>query len=212
MKISAWSKYIHRMNLEDCIRILHTLTRKLAPSCTTGPISRMDVPSSEHRCRNGCGTCGSNWGISFSRSHYARLSLPRPLRTVQRQERSRHRYRAMARPLLPCPGKQGASRARILCSSPMGRCGALLTKSSARMSNAEKRTGAYAWCMEPACAVVVPACCASSASGMAPLPQSRARSACCRIRSRLVLPRCSGEIGAAENTGAPASAWCAING
>jgi hypothetical protein len=49
MKISAWSEHMHRMDCVDCTRISHTLARKLAPLCTTGPISRTDVPSSQHR-------------------------------------------------------------------------------------------------------------------------------------------------------------------
>jgi hypothetical protein len=49
---------------------------------------------------------------------------------------------------------------------------------------------ACAWSMEPAFAVVVPARCASSASGMATPLQSRARKAGCYIRSRWALPRC----------------------
>jgi len=57
-------------------------------------------------------------------------------------------------------------------------------------SGVEKPMEACAWCMRPASAVVVPVRCASSVNGMATPPQSRARSACCCILSRLVLPRC----------------------
>ncbi len=58
------------------------------------------------------------------------------------------------------------------------------------MSNAEKPMGVCGWCMELAFAVVVPARSESLASGRAAPPKSRARSACCSIRSSLVRPRC----------------------
>jgi hypothetical protein len=53
-------------------------------------------------------------------------------------------------------GKQAASQAKTFVSSPMGRCGVLPNRRCSRMSNAEKPTGACAWCMEPAFAVVIP--------------------------------------------------------
>jgi hypothetical protein len=66
-------------------------------------------------------------------------------------------------------------------------------------------------CMEPAFTVVVPVRCASSVNGKAAPPKSRARSACCCIRSPLVLPRCSGGIGADENTDVPVCNSCGTN-
>jgi hypothetical protein len=39
VKIGAWSERMHRMDRVDCPRISPTLARKLAPSCTIGPIS-----------------------------------------------------------------------------------------------------------------------------------------------------------------------------
>jgi hypothetical protein len=72
-------------------------------------------------------------------------------------------------------GKQVASQARTFVSSLMERCCVLLNRRYSRMSNAEKPTGACAWCMEQASAVVVPVPCVSNASGMATPPQSRAK-------------------------------------
>ena len=65
--------------------------------------------------------------------------------------------------------------------------------------------------MEPAFAVVVPVLCGSSASGRAATPRSHARSACCCIRFALVLHRCSGEIGPAENIDVSVSSSCGTN-
>jgi hypothetical protein len=53
-------------------------------------------------------------------------------------------------------GRLVASRARTLRSSPMERFGARQPRNCSRMNTAERRTGACALCMEPACAVVVP--------------------------------------------------------
>jgi hypothetical protein len=110
-----------------------------------------------------------------------------------------------------CPGKLAASQAKTLSFSPMGHCAARQSRSSSRMSNAEKPTGACAWCMEPAFGVVVPVGCASSVNGMAGRQQSRGKSVCSYIRSRWVRPHCSGAIGVAESTGAPASSSCDTN-
>lgn len=61
-------------------------------------------------------------------------------------------------------GRPVASRARTLLSSLMGRCSALPTRNSSRMSTAEKQMGACASCMVPAFTVVAPVRSASSAT------------------------------------------------
>jgi hypothetical protein len=121
---------------------------------------------------NGSGTSAWSWDTTFSLILYAPPSLLRRCSPL-------HHTRLLLPALLPrrwaWPGKLAASQARTLLSSPMGRSGVLLNRQCSRMSNAEKPTGAYAWCMEPAFTVVVPVPCVSNASGMATLPQSRAR-------------------------------------
>jgi hypothetical protein len=101
--------------------------------------------------------------------------------------------------------------ALALLSSQMGRCGAPLTRPCSPMSTAEKPTGVCVWSMEPASVAAVPAGCVSSVNGMAMPPPSRAKSASCCIRSRWVLPRSSGAIGAGETIGMPACSSCATS-
>jgi hypothetical protein len=143
------------------------------------------------------------WNLRLELGHYLR-SAPRSLLLLSRH----HRYTRLLPPAMllgrwVLHGKRAASQARIFVSSPMERCGVLLNRRCSRMSNAEKPMGACAWCMEPAFAVVVPVPCVSNASGMALLTQSR---------SRLVLRRFSGGIGAGESTDAPVSNSCETSG
>ena len=77
-------------------------------------------------------------------------------------------------PLL-LPGRQVASPAKIFLSSPMGHSGVQQGSSFTPMSGVGRPMGACVWCMQPASAVVAPAHCASSVSGMAARPRSRAR-------------------------------------
>lgn len=79
------------------------------------------------------------------------------------------------------------------------------------MSGGEKLTGACASCMEPVSAVAVPVLCASSASGRAAPPRSRARSACCSILWSPALSPSDGVTGVVALTAGPASSWCALN-
>ena len=145
-----------------------------------------------------------SWGISFILSRSARPN-------VRQLSHLLHCTRLLPRAMLPrrwaYPGKLAASLVKTLLSSPMGRCGVLLTRPWSRMSNAEKPTEACASCMEPASAGVVPVRCASSASGKALPQQSHARSASCCILSRLALPRCG--YARLEPQNAPARLYAA---
>jgi hypothetical protein len=166
-------------------------------------------------CLNGYGISGSNWAITWNR----RLCAPPSLLPPSHRRASRlpdiHPRQLLSpdtvhRPR-PHPGKRGVSPEPTFLVSPMARSGVRLANTCSRMNGAVKPMEACAWCMEPASAVAVPVLCANSVSGMAARPQSHARSACCSIRSRWVPPRSCGEIGAAQNTGAPACSSCAIN-
>ena len=162
------------------------------------------------------------WNLRLELGH--QLS-PMPLRTtefaVAGAPQSEQTATSPARPLLLLdtallprlpPSKWGVSPEPTFLSSPMGRSGVQRGSRLLLMSGAGKPMAACVWCMAPAFAVVVPVHCAHSASGMAAPPQSRARSACCCIRSRWGLPRCSGGIGVGGFIVAPASACCATNG
>ena len=113
-------------------------------------------------------------------------------------------------PRLP-PGKLAVSPAQTFLSSPMERSGVRQGSRFESRSGVGKLTEVCAWCMRPVYAVAARVRSASSVNGKATPRQSRARSACSCIRSRLVLPRSSGAIGAAKHIGVPACSSCATS-
>jgi hypothetical protein len=183
-------------------------TRMSSKTRIAGALTQPGGRSAGRWSRNGSGTCVWNWGISFI---LTRCASPNLLRRSPLPHRTQLPPQAMLLLRWACPGKRAASRGKTLLCSPMARCVAPLARSCCPMSTAEKPMAAYAWCMGPAFAVVVPVGYVSSVNGMGVRQQSRGRSVCYYIRSRWVAHHCSGAIGAAESTGAPASSSCDTN-
>lgn len=152
---------------------------------------------------NGSGISDWNWVISFTLIRSARPSLLPPSHLL----RLLHRIRLLPRATLHLrwarPGKLVVSPVKTLRSSLMERSVVQQTRSSSRMSSAEKPMEACVWCMALAFAVVVRVPSVNNASGRVAPPGSLARSACSCIPSQLVRLRCSGEIGAADFIDAP---------
>jgi len=137
--------------------------------------------------------------------------LPAACRRASRLPPHPFPHLGMARLPRPPPGKRGASRAKTFLSSLMELSAVQQESLFTPRNGVQKPMAVCAWCMRPASAVVVPVRCVSSVNGMALRRQNRARSVCCCIRSRWVLPRCSGAIGAVESTGALVSSSCDTN-
>ena len=79
-------------------------------------------------------------------------------------------------------------------------------------SSVEKAMGACVWCMEPVFAVAAPVRCANNGEWSGQCYEEAApgeREA--RIRCRWLRRHSSGEIGAADSTGALVCSWCVIN-
>jgi hypothetical protein len=165
-----------------------------------GALTRPGGRSAGNWCRNGSGPCAWNWDISCTLTRSARPNLLLLSHLLHRTQRP---PRAMLLLTWACPGRLAASRARTLLCSPMERCVARLPRSCSCMSNAEKPMEACASCMEPASAVVVPVCCASSASAMATPQQSRAREVASCIPSPSEVRLSSGMTGAGDSIGEP---------
>jgi hypothetical protein len=166
--------------------------------------------------RNGFGTSGWNWGISWNQRPCASPSLLLPSRS-----RTRRLSCIQPNPLLPLdmvhprrppPGKRVASPELTFLFSPMEHCAVQQAARSLSRSGGKRLMGACGWCMQPAFATVVPVRCVSSANGMAAPPRSRARSAYSCIRSWLLQSPFFGRIGAEGTIDEPACICCTISG
>jgi hypothetical protein len=143
----------------------------------------------------------------------SRLLLPsrRRMSTPPRVHPPQRPHRGMLHPPRLPPGKLAVSPAPTFLSSPMERSGVRQGSRFESRSGVGKLTEVCAWCMRPVLAVAARVRSASSVNGKATPRQSRARSACSCIRSRLVLPRSSGATPAAEHIGVPACSSCATS-
>ena len=181
--------------------------------CASGGLSFPFLPAASYLVAR-CASRG-NWGISWNRRPCARPNLLLPSRRKASQLPAVRPHPlpppGMAHPPAPLPGKRGASPEPTFRSSRMAHFSVPQGSRFGSRSGVGKLTEVYAWSMRPVFATAVPALCANSVNGMAAPPRSRARSASSCIRSRWVLPHCSGATGAAESTGAPACSSCDTN-